>query len=711
MKVALSAVAFCALFAGTAAVQSRAAEENPLAAVIKLLKDLSAKVVAEGEEESKAFKEYAEWCKETTTNLKFDITTATTAKEKLEAHIVEASADIEACSAKIEELAGSISASTSEQKNATEIRKAEAAEFAASDKELVEVVDTLDRAITILSKEMQKNMTGFTQIDKSNMASLMQSLSVVVDAAAFSGSDKQKLLALVQSQQGSDDTELGAPEPDAYASHSSSIIDVLEDLKDKAEVELSDLRKAEVNSKHNFEMLKQSLEDQIAADTKDLDAEKSSKAATEESKAAAEGDLNTTTAELTTSEEALASTTTTCEQVAADSEATVAARTEELKVIAEGIEVLESSTTGGVEQTYSLLQLRSRAGSMLRSRADLANSEVVNLVKKLARQHHSAALAQLASRILAVVKYGSTAGEDPFAKVKGLIQELIERLQAEASAEATEKAFCDEEMATTEQKKGELTESISKLTTKLDQAAARSSQLKEEVTVLQGELSALLKSQAEMDSMRGETHADYVKAKAELEQGLTGVRKALTVLRDYYSKKEETALMQSGVNLGAFMQQPALPKKHKAATGSATSIIGILEVVESDFAGNLAKEETQEADAQEAYEKMTQENKIVQATKEQDVKYKTKEFGELDATIAELTSDRQSQETELSAVDEYFASLKERCIAKPETYESRKERRAAEIAGLKEALSVLEGEAAFMQRKQRGVHKALLARK
>merc|ERR1719299_103554 len=99
---------------------------------------------------------------------------------------------------------------------------------------------------------------------------------------------------------------------------------------------------------------------------------------------------------------------------------------------------------------------------------------------------------------------------------------------------------------------------------------------------------------------------------------------------------------------------------------------------------------------------MTQENKVTKTTKEQDIKYKTQEMKSLDKDVAEMTSDREGTQTELDAVMEYDKQIKDQCIAKPESYEERKERREAEIAGLKEALSVLEG-AAFMQKGKRGL--------
>merc|ERR1719414_2670804 len=575
--------------------------------------------------------------------------------------------------------------------------KKASSDFAANEAELLDVLDTLTRAIGILEREMAKNPAAFAQVDTSSLNNVLSSLGAVVDAVAFSTADKQKLLALVQSQQSADDDEVGAPAAAVYKTHSTNILDVLSDLKDKAEGQLSDLRKAESNEKHNYNMLKQSLDDQIAYDTKVKAEATAAKAADEEAKAAAEADHAATIKDLENSQKTLATYSADCMQTAADHEATVAARNEELKVIAQAKQILTSTTGGAEGQTYSLLQMQ------MRTHSDLAKAEVVTVVKRLAQEHHSAALAQLASRVAAILKYGSSAGEDPFVKVRGLISDMINKLQAEAQAEATEKAYCDEQIAKTEEKKTELEEDISKLTSKIDVAAAKSAGLKEDVKRLQAELAALAKLQAEMDKIRVDSHAAYVEAKADLELGLDGVRRALGVLRDYYgSASASAALLQNDADLHALMQQPASPELHSKATGAGSSIIGILEVVESDFAANLAKEETEEADAASEYEKTTQENKVTKTLKDQDVKYKTQEIVGLDKRIAELTADRESTDSELSAVLDYYAKIKERCIAKPETYEERQRRRAAEIKGLKEALSILEQETALVQQRKRG---------
>lgn len=673
---------------------------NPLAEVISLLNDLQAKITKEGEAELKAFNEYAAWCHDYSRNTQNEIKAATAQRGRLEAQLAELGANIEVADAKIGDLAASISSGGKELQDATEIRTKEAADFVAAERELVEATDVLDRAIAVLHREMNKNPAALMQIDTSNMAKLMQSLSTVIDAAAFSTADRQTLSALVQSRQeaDSDEGDLGAPAAAVYKTHSTNIFDVLQDMQEKAMTQLSKLRRAEVNARHNFNMLKQSLEDQIAADNRELSDTKTAKASAKESQAVATGDLGGTMKDLKALQGALAAGDQTCKQFASDHEATVAARSAELKVIGDALHILTSTTSGAEGQTYSLLQVKVK--SNLRSHGDLVKSEVLVLVKRLAKEHHSAALAQLASRVAAVMRSGDS--QDVFAKVKRLIKDLIDKLEAEANSDSQEKAFCDEELANTKAKKEELDDDVAKLTTKLDQAVARSAQLKADVKDLQAELAALAKSQLEMNQMRADTHADFVQAKADLEKGLNGVRRAIEILRDYYAK--DTATM---VEVGSIMQQPARPEMHTAAVGAGNSIIGILEVVESDFASDLAKEEIQEDDAQASHEKVTQENAITKTVKDQSIKYKTSEFKTLDKNINELSTDRRTTNTELDAVLEYYSQLKARCIAKPETYETRRDRRAAEIEGLKRALEILQNEVAFMQRKHRGVRGVL----
>merc|ERR1719161_2954237 len=188
----------------------------------------------------------------------------------------------------------------------------------------------------------------------------------------------------------------------------------------------------------------------------------------------------------------------------------------------------------------------------------------------------------------------------------------------------------------------------------------------------------MAKQQATMDEMRAEQKATFAEAKKDFEDGIEGLTMALQILRDYYADKEES-LMQA--------DQPAT-SVHSKASGAATGIIGMLEVAQSDFSKMLADATVEEESAIKEYEKITQE------IKEADIKYKTSEKASLEKQISELTSDIEGEQTELDAVLDYYEKLKPGCIAKPMTYAERKARREAEIAGLKEALAILEGETA-----------------
>merc|ERR1712238_468948 len=161
---------------------------------------------------------------------------------------------------------------------------------------------------------------------------------------------------------------------------------------------------------------------------------------------------------------------------------------------------------------------------------ELHRYEAVRLVRDLARQQHSGSLAQLASQMTAAMQSTGT-----FDKVKGLISDMIARLEKEAGADATKKAYCDKELAESNEKKSDKTDEIEKISTRIERATAASAQLKEEVATLQNELSKLAKTQAEMDKLRKEEHETYVASKAELEKGIEGIKLALKILSEYYA--------------------------------------------------------------------------------------------------------------------------------------------------------------------------------
>mmetsp|Transcript_17505 Transcript_17505/g.46642 ORF Transcript_17505/g.46642 Transcript_17505/m.46642 type:complete len:687 (-) Transcript_17505:118-2178(-) len=672
MKSTINAVMLLAVIASAGAAQ-----DSPVGKAVQLLSDLQAKIIKEGEGAQKVYAEFTEWCEERSKNVGFEISTGKSQVAELQAAIAQEEATIGSLTAQVEKLAGDIAIDEADLKAATEIRAKEEDSFTAEEKELMEVIDTLRRAIGLIEREMKKG--GASMLQQQGANTLAQALTVLVHASMLSTSDASRLTALVQSADEEDD--VGAPAASVYESHSGGILDTLTDLLEKAEEQLDAARKKETQDIHAYEMLEQSLKDEIKYGQKELAEAKQGIAAAGSKKASGEGDLDMTSKNLKEDISTLSDLHHTCMTKAEEFESETKSRGEELKALAEAKQALMDNVGGAEDLSYglnqvSLLQL-TRASSGITSSATLVQFEATRLVRDLARKQHSTELAQLASRMGSAIRASSQLGEDPFAKVKGLIQDMIERLENEADQDATKKAFCDTELAETNDKKADKTAEIEKLSVQIDKMSSRSTQLKEEVAALQKALSELAAAQAEMDKIRAEEKELYGKNKADMEQGLEGVKLALKILREYYAKED---------------------KAHAAAEGAGTSIIGLLEVVESDFTKGLAEMTADEQSAQASYEAQTKENDIEKTMKEQDVKYKTKESTELDKTTAETTSDRSGVQAELDAVLEYLKKMEEQCIAKAETFASRKARFEAEIAGLKEALRVLESETAFMQR-------------
>merc|ERR1719409_2071237 len=177
------------------------------------------------------------------------------------------------------------------------------------------------------------------------------------------------------------------------------------------------------------------------------------------------------------------------------------------------------------------------------------------------------------------VRYSTSAGANPFDKVKGLIMDMIEKLEQEAEEDAAKKGFCDKEMSETAAKKADKEAEIEKLSTKTDQMSTKSAQLKEEVAVIQKELAALAQTQATMDDVRSKEKAEFGTAKAELDQGIAGIKLALKTLRDYYAKGDSTSSGDAGAG-----------------------IISMLEVAESDCTKNLQDITSAEEQAASTYE-------------------------------------------------------------------------------------------------------------
>merc|ERR1719254_437853 len=158
-----------------------------------------------------------------------------------------------------------------------------------------------------------------------------------------------------------------------------------------------------------------------------------------------------------------------------------------------------------------------------------------------------------------------------------MIKDLIVRLMEEANEEAEHKGWCDTELATNEQTRKEKTEAVEVLHAEIDQLQASIAKLGEEISALSTEVSDLNKAMSEATKIRQEEKAKNEQTIKDAGEAQTAVAQALTVLKEFYAKAgDATALVQ---------QEPEIfDSPYKGMQAENGGVIGMLEVIESDFA-------------------------------------------------------------------------------------------------------------------------------
>jgi len=275
-------------------------------------------------------------------------------------------------------------------------------------------------------------------------------------------------------------------------------------------------------------------------------------------------------------------------------------------------------------------------------------------------------------------------------KIRGLIEDMVAKLQKEAAEDATHQAFCDEEMGKSKKQQEIKSGAQDKHKARMDSAATTIAKLTQAVRTLESELAEIDRAQGEATQLREKEHADYVQASGDYRGSAEAVARAVEVLKNYY---------EGGDAAASFVQVKARRSEDGedaavASTGSEAGgvIIQVLEMAQEDFTNLLAESEASEAEAAEQYEKLTQENKLAKLTKSMDVKGKQSEVKSLQVKLEHSTEDFDSVSKELDAVNMYLQKLRPECESKGMSAAEKKAAREAELAGLKEALSILSGD-------------------
>merc|ERR1712054_500082 len=258
-----------------------------------------------------------------------------------------------------------------------------------------------------------------------------------------------------------------------------------------------------------------------------------------------------------------------------------------------------------------------------------------------------------------------------------------------ANEEAEHKGWCDTELSTNEQTRKEKTNAVETLHAEIDELEASIAKLTEDIAELTKAVAELDAAMAKATTIRQEEKATNAATVKDAQDAQTAVAQALTVLKEFYSAAgEATALLQK--------QQPVAPtifdSPYKGLQAENGGVVGVLEVIQSDFARLEAETKASEATAQKEYDSFMTDSKVDKEAKTTDIEHKTAKKQDESQALTVKKEDLDGTQKELDAALAYFDKLKPSCVDAGVSYEDRVARRKEEIESLQEALRILNGE-------------------
>jgi len=652
MKTSMVATALFALLPS-----ALSAKETPTQKVIVMLNEMKNKGEAMMDEEQKIFSTYAEWADDRSKELGFDIQDAEAKIEELTSFITKADSDVAQLGKDIEALDTEVARLTAEKQEATEVRKGQHEEYLKVSKDYGESVDALARA---------KQVVAAQNYDRPQAEALLQTMAKTVPGMP------RVLAALMQQSEGSEQD--GAPAVDAYESHGGGVLELLEGLHKKFSQELADVEEDEANQAHEFSLVELHLSDTITRDESDRDEKAVLKGEKAAASAKAKGELGETKKAKAADEKLKADIEATFKAKSAVYEQNQVVRKQELEAIAKATEIISSPAVADSYATH-INFVQAPPVSFLQTgrfrRRLSAAQRASELLGKRAKALNSKALAALAAKAAAAPNFG---------KVIDMIEQLVERLKQEAAAEADHKAWCDEQLKANKLKRNKKTAQANKLTAEIEGLTASIDDMGKRIETLLKEQEQLTKAMAEATAIREKEHAENTQAIADAAAGVDAVQRAIVILKEFYEAQ------------ASFLQQRQVPEleAYKGMQGKTGGVVGMLEVIVSDFSRLKAETEAAEKAAASEYDAFMEESTTSKKQKhDEEVKLR------LDKDQAEFEKERTEKrlrgtEEELARANKYFEELKPACLEVQVNWEERVAKRNEEIAALKQAYGILD---------------------
>jgi len=656
---------------------------TPVESVINLLEKLEKQTMEEGKKEAAAYDKFACFCKEQADEKLYSITKKAEQMALLDAEIKSLTADVTALNKDIADLNKQIDDLTKKCEDEQAKRDTAFNAYALVRDDLAQAISGCGDAITMLKSGKAPGL-------------IQESVGKVMSHAAKMGkvqSSADHLAALTSLAQLMEEQVPQSGQAAGSKFHSGAIVEVLQNTLKTFKVNKNDVDAEEAEKRHTFDMAQGARKNQIKALEETLAESEKESADKEEQNNIAKEELAKTTADRTADKTFMDDLTEQCEEKATAWDARSKTRANELTAIAEATKTLK----GEVVDNYSANKHLNLAQVKKHSMAFLQVHEGVlkpATVKKMMTYLKGQAQ-KIKSKTLSNLMVKMT--EDHFVKVRGMIKDMVAKLEADAAAEADQKSWCDDEMKKSTEARDEAIANMEGDLASKTSAESKIAKLKEEISELLGEIAELKKALNEATQLRATEAKDNAKTLADATAGLAGVTKAMKILKDFY----DNAFIQmhkkyvppkadaSGKTVGDLAPATFEGEMH-GNQDAAVGIIGQLAVIKSDFEGTIDATKSEEADSKEEFEAYKTESETDISEKEDSVKSKNGEKDTETANLSDYTDDLSDHTTDKANALQELAKLKPACVDTGSDYAEQVARRNQEIESLKNAYVILD---------------------
>jgi len=678
---------------------------TPVEKVITLLANLEVKVTEEGKEEAAQYDKFACFCKEQADEKTYSIEKSEKKITELSALIADLKAEINTLNSDISKLSKVISDLSTKISKAEAKRETEHATYEEKEADAAGAISAAERAIEAL-KGSKGDLEG--HVDDESFVQV-RTIAVLAMATKVDMTEAQwKMLnKLAQPNSG---------EAAQYEYHSNDIIATIESLLAKFTKIKSDLDQEEFETNSAFEKERLGMQNEKKFATQEKNEKEALMEKKTEEKEAAEEENTKENADMTSDMNFRDELTKECENKAMVFDQRSKTRSGELTAISEAMTALKTGVAPNYAANKKLNGLVQRNATVAKAavqpvaakKEDKKAAKVVSFLQLRGSHNHLSdsdkavkmhaflqqASDKLSSPTLSALALKVLSQQDHFVKVRGIIKDLLARLEEDAAAEATQKGFCDKSMTKAITRRDEEQSGIESKNAEINSLTAKIQELTEEVATLSKQISENKKALNEATELREEEKAENEKTLAESDVGKTAVEQAITVLKGFY---EGAALVQytppnadrSGKTVSDLA--PAFAnEEYSGSQDSSKGIVGMLEVILSDFDRTIKQVTDDEESAQSEFESFKETNEADTATKEASVEKKN-------GLIKQAEEDKVTAKDALDAhMSAHAAALGEleklhtMCVAGEETYAERVAKRNKEIEALKEAQNILE---------------------